>query len=118
MILQRVTWPVVEKYLREHRGVLIPVGSTEQHGPAGMLGTDAICPETIAHSFADADDLMVAPTLSIGMAQHHLAFPGSIALRRFLRLRRGLCPKCAYPIGESTVCTECGHRLSSHSVTS
>ncbi len=29
-------------------------------------------------------------------------------LRRFLRLKRGLCPKCAYPMGESAVCTECG----------
>ncbi len=35
------------------------------------------------------------------------------ALRRILRLRRGLCPKCAYPIGESAVCTECGKPLPS-----
>ena len=33
---------------------------------------------------------------------------GPFALRRFLRVRRGLCPKCAYPMGESSVCTECG----------
>ncbi len=33
------------------------------------------------------------------------------ALRRFLRVRRGLCPKCAYPMGESVVCTECGQKL-------
>ena len=32
-------------------------------------------------------------------------------LRRFLRVRRGLCPKCAYPMGESAVCTECGESL-------
>ncbi len=36
---------------------------------------------------------------------------GPFALRRFLRLRRGLCPKCAYPMGESGVCTECGRLL-------
>ena len=36
---------------------------------------------------------------------------GSVALRRFLRVRRGLCPKCAYPMGESSVCTECGCEL-------
>jgi hypothetical protein len=35
-----------------------------------------------------------------------LAFP--FILRRFLRLKRGLCPKCAYPVGTSDVCTECG----------
>ena len=36
------------------------------------------------------------------------AFAGRRLLRRFWRLRRGLCPKCAYPMGESSVCTECG----------
>ncbi len=30
---------------------------------------------------------------------------------RLLRLRRGLCPKCAYPMGEAAVCTECGRQL-------
>ena len=38
---------------------------------------------------------------------------GLSALRRFLRLRRGLCPKCAYPMGESSVCSECGKPLPS-----
>ncbi len=40
-----------------------------------------------------------------------LLIPSPFALRRFLRLRRGLCPKCAYPMGESYVCTECGEAL-------
>ena len=42
-----------------------------------------------------------------------LLIPGPFALRRFLRVRRGLCPKCAYPMGESGVCTECGKPLPS-----
>jgi hypothetical protein len=37
--------------------------------------------------------------------------PGSV--RRMIRRRRGLCPACAYPIGTSPVCTECGTTLSS-----
>ena len=37
-----------------------------------------------------------------------LLIPGPFALRRFLRVRRGMCPKCAYPMCESAVCTECG----------
>ncbi len=40
-----------------------------------------------------------------------LLIAGLFALRRFLRLRRGLCPKCAYPMGESAACTECGCEL-------
>jgi hypothetical protein len=33
---------------------------------------------------------------------------GPFALRRMIRRRRGLCAQCAYPIGQSPVCTECG----------
>ena len=33
---------------------------------------------------------------------------GAFALRRFSRARRGLCPTCAYPMGQSATCTECG----------
>jgi hypothetical protein len=40
-----------------------------------------------------------------------LLIPGPFALRRFLRLKRGLCLKCAYPMGESSVCSECGRDL-------
>ncbi len=42
---------------------------------------------------------------------------GPFVLRRFLRMRRGLCPKCAYPMGESSVCTECGNALSKRAST-
>jgi len=37
----------------------------------------------------------------------------AFVLRRFLRVRRGLCSKCAYPMGESAVCSECGKPLPS-----
>ncbi len=36
---------------------------------------------------------------------------GPFAARRLNRIRRGLCPKCEYPMGESAVCTECGKAL-------
>ena len=37
------------------------------------------------------------------------AAPGRV--RRWRRIRRGLCIKCAYPVGTSEVCTECGVRI-------
>ena len=40
-----------------------------------------------------------------------LLIPGPFVLRRFVRVRRGLCPACAYPRGESDVCSECGKAL-------
>ena len=81
MLLQLSTWQEVEAYLQKSRGIVIPVGSTEQHGPNGFIGTDALCPEILARGLAQEEDVMVAPTLSIGMAQHHLGFAGSISLR-------------------------------------
>lgn len=80
MYLQRATWPEVDEYLKRSTGIVIPIGSTEQHGPTGLIGTDAICPETIAGGLAE-QGILVGPTLSIGMAQHHLGFAGSITLR-------------------------------------
>lgn len=81
MLLQLATWQEVDAYLERSRGILIPIGSTEQHGPLGLIGTDALCPEVIARGVAERTDALVAPTLSIGMAQHHLGFAGSISLR-------------------------------------
>lgn len=48
MQLHQASWPEVEAYLKTSTGIVIPVGSTEQHGPNGLIGTDAICPEVIA----------------------------------------------------------------------
>jgi hypothetical protein len=42
-----------------------------------------------------------------------LAICGPFVLRRFIRVKRGLCPACAYPMGEAAVCTECGRELPS-----
>lgn len=81
MRLQLCAWPEVEDYLKKSTGIIIPVGSTEQHGPTGFIGTDALCPEMLAYEIGDRLGVMVAPTISIGMAQHHLGFAGSITLR-------------------------------------
>ena len=40
-----------------------------------------------------------------------LLIPGPFVLRRFVRVKRGLCPACCYPMGESAVCSECGTAL-------
>lgn len=81
MRLQLSTWPEVEAYLGRSRGIIIPIGSTEQHGPNGLIGTDAICPERIASGVAEAMEVLIGPTLNVGMAQHHMGFPGSMTLR-------------------------------------
>lgn len=74
-------WPEIESYLARSTGVIIPIGSVEQHGPNGLLGTDALCPEIIAKAATKHAELLVAPTFNVGVAQHHLGFPGTITLR-------------------------------------
>jgi len=81
MQLQLQTWVEVEANLRSSRGIILPIGSTEQHGPIGPIGTDAICAEVIARGVGEAAGALVAPTIAVGMAQHHLGFAGSMTLR-------------------------------------
>lgn len=81
MQLQLSTWQEVEDYLGKKTTIILPIGSTEQHGPSGFIGTDALCPEALAKAAGDACDVMVGPTFALGMAQHHLAFAGTITLR-------------------------------------
>jgi len=42
-----------------------------------------------------------------------LLFAAPFALRRGRRIKRGLCPACAYPVGASDLCTECGKPVQS-----
>jgi creatinine amidohydrolase len=80
MQLHLQTWPDVERYLARSQSIIIPIGSTEQHGPNGLIGTDALCAEAVAKGVGDKTEALVAPTISVGMAQHHLGFPGSMTL--------------------------------------
>lgn len=81
MRLELATWMEVERYVERCTGVIVPIGSTEQHGPTGLLGTDAMTAETIAHAIGKKCDVLVTPTIAFGMAQHHLAFAGTVSLR-------------------------------------
>ncbi len=81
MLLHLQTWPDVERYLTKSQGIIIPIGSTEQHGPNGLIGTDAICAEALSRAVGERAEALVAPTISVGMAQHHMGFTGSMTLR-------------------------------------
>lgn len=81
MQLHLTTWPEVEEYLTRSRGVIVPIGSTEQHGPTGLIGTDALCAENIARGVGAAAQALVTPTISVGMAVHHMGFAGTLTLR-------------------------------------
>lgn len=81
MRLELQTWPKVRDYLSRSKGIVVPLGSTEQHGPEGLIGTDHLCPEAIARRMGAARGVMLAPTIQVGMSQFHLDFPGTLTLR-------------------------------------
>ncbi len=77
--LSHSTWPQVEEYLKSNKKIIFPVGSTEQHGPSGIIGIDYLSSESIAAEISAQTKTMVAPALPFGMAQHHMHFPGTMS---------------------------------------
>ena len=59
---------------------LLPVGSTEQHGPHAPLGTDTLSAEAVADAGATAaeNDVIVAPPIPVGIAAEHRQFTGTL----------------------------------------
>ena len=63
---------------------LLPVGSTEQHGPHAPLGLDWMTAEAIATEGAEryADEhgteILVGPTVPVGIAAEHRRFEGTL----------------------------------------
>ena len=80
MRLDQITWQEAEAYLVRSRGIIIPTGSTEQHGPMGLIGTDALCAQTVAEGAGEIADACVAPTLAYTPAPFNMAFPGTISI--------------------------------------
>jgi creatinine amidohydrolase len=84
MRLADATWPEVAETNAEL--ALLPVGSTEQHGPHAPLGTDSLHAESVAEHAAEQyeqhhdESVALAPTLSVGVSPEHRAFPGTLWL--------------------------------------
>ncbi|WP_419911177.1 creatininase family protein [Hoeflea sp.] len=80
MRLDQCTWPEVETYLRASDGVILPTGSTEQHGPIGLIGTDSLCAQDIADGAGAIAAAMVAPVIGYTPAAFNMAFPGTVSV--------------------------------------
>ncbi|MGC8481202.1 MAG: creatininase family protein [Acidimicrobiales bacterium] len=80
MQLYRMNWMAVERYLATDDRVVVPIGSTEQHGYLS-LGTDAILAELVAERAAEPLGIPVLPVLPFGFVPYFTTFPGTISLR-------------------------------------
>ena len=81
MNLLTLTSAEVAAALAKRPGVVIPIGSIEQHGPMGLVGCDALCAETIAQEAGTRGDILVAPVIAYTSAQFNMHFPGTISIR-------------------------------------
>jgi creatinine amidohydrolase len=79
--LNELTWEEVAAYLQERNTILVPFGTTEQHGPAGPLGLDSYVAIALAEDAARKAGVLSAPPVWYGDSSHHLGFAGTISLR-------------------------------------
>jgi len=79
--LQELSWQQVADYLQDDTRILIPAGSTEQHGKCAPLGTDTYVAIALAESAAEEENVLIAPPIWLGWSPHHLVQPGTISVR-------------------------------------
>lgn len=76
----RLTWPEMNRAIEMQKVVLLPTGSTEQHGPHLPLDTDAFLVEKVCLEVGRRapEVVLVLPPVSYGLNLHHIDFPGTI----------------------------------------
>jgi creatinine amidohydrolase len=102
--IERMTWPEVEEAIeRGVDAVLIPIGTTEQHGPHMPLDTDCFIARSLSTRTAELGEsdglsILVAPTLNVTLSWYHMQFPGSLRLSTttFLQVFREVCDSLAH----------------------
>jgi creatinine amidohydrolase/Fe(II)-dependent formamide hydrolase-like protein len=72
----------VRERLLERPTILVPVGTTEQHGPHLPLGCDSIVVERLADDLSSKFGILRAPAIEYGVHTPSRPFPGGAALRR------------------------------------
>ena len=89
MRLGEATWPEVDvaaTELADEDGtlapiLLVPVGSTEQHGPHLPLNTDTLVAEEIAgRAIHLTTGLMLGPTIAVSASGEHAGFAGTLSI--------------------------------------
>jgi creatinine amidohydrolase len=82
VFLGELTLTQVEEYLDgDNDLVLVPTGSTEQHGPHSPLSTDVIIPTEVCRRVATRVGALVAPSVNYGISAGHRGFRGLAYLR-------------------------------------
>ena len=97
VFLGEMTNPEVDAFLKDHDTVIVPTGSTEQHGPHGPLLTDAIVPTEVGRRVAERIGALVGPAINYALSYPHVGFTGGVHIRvtTFMSLIEDLCASYA-----------------------
>jgi creatinine amidohydrolase len=71
-------WPDLADYVAEESLAVVPLGSTEQHGPHLPLSTDHRIAESLARAATAETDHLCTPTVNVGVSPHHRQFHGTM----------------------------------------
>jgi len=80
-ILQEMSWVDVQEYLKNNDMVIIPLGSTEQHGKHMPLGTDYYEAFGMSKMVSERTGVIVASVMFVGYSVYHSGFPGTLSLK-------------------------------------
>ncbi|MFQ6014639.1 MAG: 3-dehydro-scyllo-inosose hydrolase [Anaerolineae bacterium] len=79
--LQNMTWKQIEDRLQVNDLIIVPVGSTEAHGPHACLGEDTFLVTRMAEAVAQETGCTVAQPIWYGShPYHHVGMPGTIVV--------------------------------------
>jgi creatinine amidohydrolase len=79
--IQELTSDDVEDYLKRDSTVIVPIGSTESHGPHLPMGTDTYEAIDYSEEIAKRAGALCSPPVWLGDSPHHMGKPGTISLR-------------------------------------
>jgi len=76
----RLTWPEMNQAIEMQKLVILPTGSTEQHGRHLPLDTNTFLCESVCLEVGRRipEQVLVLPPVSYGLNRHHIDFPGTI----------------------------------------
>ncbi|NHN40493.1 creatininase family protein [Halorubellus sp. JP-L1] len=80
MYLPDETWPDLGAYFDRESLALVPLGSTEQHGPHLPESTDHTIAEALAREAADRADYLCTAPVRVGVSTHHMQFHGTTSV--------------------------------------
>ena len=98
VLLHEMSWVEAKEYFTRNHLAILPVGSNEQHGPQGPLGTDHLIAKAIAEETAKRTGVVCLQVLPFGVSSHHKQFWGTmfISPRTFKKYVKEVCLSLAY----------------------